>query len=150
LFIADDGEQFFCDRERLGSFLPDVASEGLAFVRVPINEIRKSLSLKDLITTVKLSDIHLVHEDEEHALATIVELDSDTLTGEGQKAWADVLNAKTLSIHYGYYGMQIECGNVSADRLSEFSFMLAGQCLSEDYENWINNEQNVPSQDLSL
>lgn len=34
--------------------------------------------------------------------------------------------------------MQIECTDIEPQRLSEFSFMLAGYCSSMDYDKWVN------------
>ncbi|OLN30100.1 DUF6329 domain-containing protein [Desulfosporosinus metallidurans] len=95
--------------------------------------------LQDLMR-IPLEDIHLVHSDEDIELATIVELKSDTLTEAGRKEWADVLNADVVRIFDGIYGVQVECNGVDPQRLSDFSFMLAGQCSSQDYEKWVAQE----------
>lgn len=87
-----------------------------------------------------LEDFHLCHCDEEHDLATIVELYPDTLTEQGREDWADVLAARVERIYNGYYGIQADISGCDADRLRDFSFMLAGHCAAKDYDRWINTE----------
>ena len=85
-------------------------------------------------------DIHLLDVDEEHDLATIVELYPDTLTEQGRKDWADVLNAKVERIYNGVYGIQADISGCGAERLRDFSYMLAGHCSSKDYDRWVNSD----------
>ena len=87
-----------------------------------------------------LEDFHLCHCDEEHDLATIVELYPDTLTEQGKTDWADVLNATVERIYNGYYGIQADISGCEAERLRDFSYMLAGQCSSKDYDRWVNSD----------
>lgn len=93
-----------------------------------------------------LEDVHLVDTEEEHDLATIVELSQGTLSVTGRSAWSDVLNAKVESIYNGYYGTQIAVSGCDPQRLADFSFMLAGHCDAEDYDTWVNKhdqEQDI-------
>lgn len=93
-----------------------------------------------------LEDVHLVDTDEEHDLATVVELDQGTLSVAGRSAWSDVLNAKVERIYAGYYGTQIAVSGCDPQRLADFSFMLAGHCDAEDYDTWVNkhdHEQDI-------
>lgn len=85
-----------------------------------------------------LEDIHIVDADEEHDLATIVELNQNTLTEEGKREWADVLGAKVNRIFEGYYGTQIEVTGCPSERLEAFSKMLAGECTISESERWLN------------
>lgn len=87
-----------------------------------------------------LEDVHITHNEEEHDLATIVELNQDTLTEQGKIDWADVLNARVLRIYDGYYGTQIEVSGCAASRLEEFSKVLAGYCTLSEYDRWINSD----------
>lgn len=89
-----------------------------------------------------LEDVHIVHEDEEHDLATITELNHDTLTAQGKTDWADVLEAKVTRIYEGYYGIQIEVSGCEASRLEDFSKMLAGYCSISEYDRWVNSDVN--------
>ena len=89
-----------------------------------------------------LEDVHITHDEEEHDLATIVELNQETLTEQGKIDWADVLNAKVLRIYDGYYGTQIEVSGCAASRLEEFSKMLAGYCTVSEYNRWVNTDVN--------
>lgn len=89
-----------------------------------------------------LEDVHLLHEDEEHDLATIVELNQDTLTEQGKIDWADVLGARVLRIYDGYYGTQIDVSGCEASRLEDFSKMLAGDCTISEYNRWVNQDIN--------
>ena len=87
-----------------------------------------------------LQDIHLLHNDIDHDVATIVELNPDTLTEEGKRDWADVLKAKVERIYYGYYGIQADITGCDAGRLRDFSYMLAGHCPLSDYNRWVNSD----------
>ncbi len=86
-----------------------------------------------------LSDVHLIHDEEEHETATVVELNKNTLTDEGKQDWADVLNGTVTSIYEGPYGTQIGIKGCSATRLGQFAYMLAGHCPSADYDRWVNS-----------
>lgn len=101
--------------------------------------------LRDMLHT-KWEDIHLVHNEIENEPSTIVELDESTLTEAGKEAWADVLNADVLRVYTGLYGLQMELGGVKASRLDAFSSMLAGYCSVQDYEKWVNEPEDHPSQ----
>lgn len=136
--------KIFVAPEMMGTYLPDVASEGNAFVKVPMKQTLSNLTLGDLIKGTKLSGVHIVHDEVDIELATIEELDDKMLTEEGKKAWADVLNAKVKQLYEGGYGVQIEVSGAEPERVSAFSYMLAGYCPSSDYDKWINedDEQN--------
>lgn len=101
--------------------------------------------LKDLLH-LHWEDIHLLHKDVEVQPATIVELDEHTLTDAGKEAWADVLDAEVVKVYNGYYGLQMELNKVKPSRLEEFSSMLAGYCPVSDYEKWVTQEGDAPSQ----
>ena len=93
-----------------------------------------------------LEDVHLVDVDEEHDLATIVELNQRTLSVAGRSACSDVLSAKVEGIYEGCYGTQIAVSGCDPQRLADFSFMLAGHCDAEDYDTWVNkhdHEQDI-------
>ena len=85
-----------------------------------------------------LEDVHILDADEEHDLATIVELNQHTLTEQGKREWADVLGAKVPRIYDGYYGTQIEVTGCDPSRLEAFSKMLAGECTIAESERWLN------------
>ena len=101
--------------------------------------------LKDLLH-LHWEDIHLLHKDVEIQPATIVELNEHTLTNAGKEAWADVLDAEVVKVYNGYYGLQMELDKVKPRRLEEFSSMLAGYCPVSDYEKWVTQEGDAPSQ----
>ena len=101
--------------------------------------------LKDLLH-LHWEDIHLLHKDVEIQPATIVELNEHTLTNAGKEAWADVLDAEVVKVYNGYYGLQMELEKVKPRRLEEFSSMLAGYCPVSDYEKWVMQEGDAPSQ----
>lgn len=109
----------------------------------------RGIKLRDLIS-IPMEDIHLVHNDEEIDLATIVELKSDTLTEAGREEWADVLNADVVRIFEGAYGLQLEFAGVDAQRLADFSMMLAGYCSCENYEKWVRQEPEAPGMQQNL
>ena len=85
-----------------------------------------------------LENIHIVDADVEHDLATIVELNQDTLTDGGKREWSDVLGAKVTRIFDGIYGTQIEVTSCEPERLEAFSKMLAGECTLSESEHWLN------------
>ena len=95
-----------------------------------------------------LEDVHLCDTDEEHDLATISELNQNTLTEDGKCEWSDVLSAKVERIYTGYYGLQIGLSGATPDRLRDFSFALAGQCTAEDYDRWFKNDE--PEQNMKM
>lgn len=119
---------------RYASYVPNIS--GL---------ITPGSSLKDLLH-VHWEDIHLLHKDVEVEPATIVELAEHTLTDAGKAAWADVLDAEVVKVYTGYYGLQMELDKVKPSRLEEFSAMLAGYCPVSDYEKWVTQEDDAPSQ----
>lgn len=147
LFEGQGGEKLFVAPEMMGTYLPDVASEGNSFVKVPMSQTLKNLTLGDLIQGVKLSSVHLVHADVEHDLATVEDLTNVMLTDAGKEAWADVLNARVNEIFDGNLGVHIQCSDVDDERLKEFSYALAGYCPESDYDNWFKDiedqEQNM-------
>jgi hypothetical protein len=97
-----------------------------------------------------LEDIHLIHVDKEHDLATIVELGENTLTEQGKAAWTDILLAKVERIYTGFYGLQIDVSGCTPERLQDFSFMLAGQCSEHDYIRWVNQAEMDEGFDMSM
>ena len=142
-FEGKDGEKLFVAPELMGTFLPDVATEGNSFVKVPLNQIQSELTLGELIKAVKLSSVHLVHDEAEIDLATVEDLSDSMLTSEGKKAWSDVLNAKVTEIYNGYYGIQIQCSGVDEQRLADFSQALAGNWSAEECDEWFDYETAV-------
>ena len=95
-----------------------------------------------------LEDVHLIDSDEEHDFATIVELNSNMLTDEGKRDWADVMNGKVERIFEGDIGLVVEVSGCSADRLAEFSYMLAGYCAESDYNRWVSGSSNEPTMEM--
>ena len=85
-----------------------------------------------------LENVHIVGANVEHDLATIVELNQDTLTDEGKREWSDVLSAKVTRIFDGIYGTQIEVTGCEPERLEAFSNILAGECTLSESEHWLN------------
>ena len=85
-----------------------------------------------------LENVHIVGANVEHDLATIVELNQDTLTDEGKREWSDVLSAKVTRIFDGIYGTQIEVTGCEPERLEAFSKILAGECTLSESEHWLN------------
>ncbi len=106
-----------------------------------IEKASNPLRISDLLKC-NLSDIHLCHMDVDHELATICELNAKTLTDEGKEAWKDVLNARVTSIYEGAYGLQIGVTDCKPSRIRDFSYMLAGNCSEQDYNRWVNDENN--------
>lgn len=105
--------------------------------------------LKDLIR-VPMEDFYLVHSEVDMEPATIVYLDSNTLTDEGRREWGDVLNAQVKRVFHGIYGVQAECARVDSKCLADFSLMLAGYCPSEDYDRWIKDAPDSPDMTMKL
>ncbi len=104
--------------------------------------IKGAMSLFSLMGC-NLYDVHLCHGDEDHELATVVELNQDTLTEDGRREWSDVLSARVISIYEGVFGVQIGLVGCPAERLRDFSFMLAGHCSEKEYERWVNQDGNT-------
>lgn len=97
--------------------------------------------LLDLLTT-HWENVHLLYEDMDAVPHTIVELDSNTLTAKGKEAWADVLGAQVVRVYDGFYGLQVELAGVRGSRIEAFSAMLGGYCSVEEYEAWVNEEED--------
>ena len=107
-------------------------------------EDKNYMSLYSLMRS-NLEDVHIVDVDEEHDLATIVELNQNTLTEDGKRDWSDVLGAKVERIFEGYYGLQIAVSGCAPERLEAFSKMLAGECSIEETERWIKPSESRES-----
>lgn len=107
------------------------------------------MSLYSLMRS-NLEDIHIVDVDEEHDLATIVELNQNTLTEDGKREWSDVLGAKVERIFEGYYGVQIAVSGCAPERLEAFSKMLAGECSIEETERWIKPSESRESFEMKF
>ena len=128
-----------------------VVAEDLTEMSYYLEHAPASATATEKMTTLfglmgcNLEDIHIVDADEEHDLATIVELNQDTLTEEGKAEWADVLNAKVTRIFDGCYGTHIEVTGCEASRLQDFSMMLAGYCPASEYDRWVNQEEGPTS-----
>lgn len=98
----------------------------------------KHLMTLFMLMGCNLENVHIVDSEVEHDLATIVELNQDTLTDEGKREWSDVLSAKVTRIFDGIYGTQIEVTGCEPERLKAFSKMLAGECTLSESERWLN------------
>ncbi len=64
----------------------------------PVEVDDKRLMTLFMLMGCNLENVHIVDSDVEHDLATIVELNQDTLTDEGKREWSDVLGAKVTRI----------------------------------------------------
>ena len=121
-----------------------IATEDSIQITEYLNQVPEDATRGEKLMTVfslmgcNLEDVHIVDDDVEHDLATIVELNQDTLTEEGKREWADVLGAKVTRIYDGYYGTQIEVTGCDPARLEAFSKMLAGECTIAESERWLN------------
>lgn len=112
-------------------------------------EDKNYMSLYSLMRS-NLEDVHIVDVDEEHDLATIVELNQNTLTEDGKREWSDVLGAKVERIFEGYYGVQIAVSGCAPERLEAFSKMLAGECSIEETERWIKPSESRESFEMKF
>lgn len=121
-----------------------VATEDCIQITSYLDQVSEDETPQEKIMTVfslmgcGLEDVHLLDNDEEHDLATISELNQNTLTEEGRKAWADVLGAKVERIFEGFYGLQVAVSGCDPQRLCDFSYMLAGYVPESDYNKWVN------------
>ena len=97
-----------------------------------------------------LEDVHLLHADEEIDVATIVRLTSDMITETGFDEWYDVMSAKVERIYNGYYGLQVDVSGCKPERLTDFSYALAGYCSEEDYDRWFRDETNDNTMGLEV
>lgn len=89
------------------------------------------MKLKELLQ-VKLENIEFLHDEEETDCASVVELSLETLTEEGKKEFASVLNADVISID----GKYIALGNVKAQDVQDFTLCLSGDCSEKQYDKW--------------
>ena len=110
----------------------------------------KHLMTLFMLMGCNLENIHIVDADVEHDLATIVELNQDTLTDDGKREWSDVIGAKVTRIFDGIYGTQIEVTGCEPERLEAFSKMLAGECTLSESERWLNPAADDETFDLKF
>ena len=119
----------------------EVTHNSIELTRVenaPVEADDKHLMTLFMLMGCNLENVHIVDSDVEHDLATIVELNQDTLTEDGKHEWSDVLSAKVTRIFDGIYGTQIEVTGCEPERLEAFSKMLAGECTLSESERWLN------------
>lgn len=131
----------------------EVTHNSIELTRVenaPVEADDKHLMTLFMLMGCNLENVHIVDADVEHDLATIVELNQDTLTDEGKREWSDVLGAKVTRIFNGIYGTQIEVTGCEPERLETFSKMLAGECKLSESERWLNPEMNDETFDLKF
>lgn len=107
-------------------------------VNAPVEVDDRHLMTLFMLMGCNLENVHIVDADVEHDLATIVELNQDTLSEEGKREWSDVLGSKVTRIFDGIYGTQIEVTGCEPERLEAFSKMLAGECTLSESERWLN------------
>lgn len=131
-----------------------IATEDCFEITEYLNEVPETVNSGERFMTVlslmgcNLEDVHLIDTDVEHDFATIVELNSNMLTDEGKRDWADVMNGKVERIFEGDIGLVVEVSGCSADRLAEFSYMLAGYCAESDYNRWVSGSSNEPTMEM--
>ena len=131
----------------------EVTHDSIELTRVenaPVEADDKHLMTLFMLMGCNLENIHIVDADVEHDLATIVELNHDTLTDEGKREWSDVLGAKVTRIFDGIYGTQIEVTGCEPERLEAFSKMLAGECTLSESERWLNPVADDETFDLKF
>ena len=131
----------------------EVTHDSIELTRVenaPVEVDDKHLMTLFMLMGCNLENVHIVDADVEHDLATIVELNQDTLTEDGRREWSDVLGAKVTRIFDGIYGTQIEVTGCEPERLEAFSKMLAGECTLSESEHWLNPEMNDETFDLKF
>ena len=116
----------------------------------PVEVDDRHLMTLFMLMGCNLENVHIVDADVEHDLATIVELNQDTLTDEGKREWSDVLGAKVTRISDGIYGTQIEVTGCEPERLEAFSKMLAGECTLSESERWLNPVADDETFDLKF
>lgn len=130
-----------------------IATEDSLQITAALEQMPETATASERVLTVfsllgcDLEDVHLQDADEEHEIATIVELNQNTLTEQGKKDWADVLGAKVESIHEGCYGLHIEVSGCAPERLTAFSYLLAGYCSLEDSAKWLTEDAGEQGMD---
>jgi hypothetical protein len=112
---------------------------------IPLDRPGDFLTIVGLIGC-DLEDFHFLHTDVDHDLATIVELNKDTLTEQGKTDWADILGAKVERIYQGYYGIQADISGCEPERLRDFSYLLSGRYSVSDTNKWIKDGTADPKE----
>jgi len=126
-------------------YCPNIDEKEKLSSEIPDNVFR----IQDLIR-VPMENFYLVHCEVDLEVATIVLLDSGTLTDQEKEEWSDVLNAQVVRVFHDIYGIQAECAGVPPQRLVDFSLMLAGYCPCEGYKRRVKDVPDEPSMKLSL
>ena len=88
-----------------------------------------------------LYDVHFTHEAQGHEFPVISRLGADTLTEQGKKEWADILDAKVESIRPGQQCFECRLTDCDPFRAAAFAQMLNGQCEAEDYSRWVRQSE---------
>jgi hypothetical protein len=89
-------------------------------------------------TEGSLNDIQLCHKDIDEEYPTLVDFGAKTLTDEGLKHFADILNAevdehreeKESNIVY------VTVKKVKYSKVSELTYAYCGYCSEENYQLW--------------
>ena len=100
----------------------------------------KTITVGDLVYGIGFEEVHLSHADEEIQLVTIVDFNKDTLTEAGEKEWKDVLDAKVTGMSADGYGIILECSDIPAKRIEEFSYMIVGNCPNSLYNKYVKQD----------
>lgn len=95
------------------------------------------MKLAELMSSVTLTDAHLVHDEAEIETATMADDWSlRNLTAVGQKEWRDVLYSTVKQICETDYGLTIVVSGCAPLRLQDFMQAQAGYCSEKNYERW--------------
>lgn len=90
------------------------------------------MKLLELIKSVRLLDIDIVHEDVDDEFPSIVELDITTFTAYGLEYYKKALDATVIDINGSYH--HIVVGDVDPDDIGLFLADLAGYCPAKHYD----------------
>lgn len=94
-----------------------------------------------------LYDISLVHEQDMNVSVLIDKLNRNILTGQGQKDWSDVLQARVTRITGSRLGLDVCVDGCSAQRLVDFTHAINGECSLQNYDRWVRDESRIYASD---
>lgn len=108
----------------------------------------ENVGMVDLFSLMgcNLTDVCLGNEETNGYYEIIARLDRNTLTAEGRKEWQDILSAKVCGITAGGEYTIITLAKCHPERLAEFSGLLTGHGVEQNYERWVRNESRNYSQ----
>ena len=106
----------------------------------------QALTLNSLMDC-NLYDVSLVHEQSRNVSVLVDKLNRNILTEQGQKDWSDVMQARITRITGSRLGLDVCVDGCSAQRLSDFTHAINGECSLQNYDRWVRDKNRIYTSD---